>query len=162
MLTKGFHESLPDEDLKLLLKHSVNIQKIAYECWYQSTARGDMMPSCHEVATSYGLAFNIPIIHGRKIFVCDIKHNRFFDIYKAGVYNYPHSWNLLPLPSGESIILDLFPNESCSLVPLIVKNPNPAYHAVEKIEKMVLRELTEPTSTAAIDYFTNEFKRIVA
>jgi hypothetical protein len=119
------------------------------------------MPSCHEVACAYEKAFGTPAVHGRKFTIAAIKKLRWLDYFSGQISNYVHSWNVIMLPSGTKVIIDAFPNETCSLAPIILPHPHPAYREGDtKIIRLVEDAMSKQESITTIDFFAAEFKRI--
>ena len=162
MLTKEFCYGLKNEDVAPFMEHYMNLQHIKISCWGKPDGDTlEYMPGCHTVSYAYEKAFGAKAVHGRKFHVGTTTQLFMANYFYHKVQSYVHSWNVLVLPSGTEVLLDLFPNETCSLAPIILPNPHSAYKTGNAaITNTVEDAMKSPMSLAMIDFFTNEFLRI--
>lgn len=162
MLTKGFHLALESQDIKPFMDTYLRAQEIMLSCWGKPTENeGERMPGCHEVAYAFEKAFGVPAVHGRKFFITTVKKLGWMNYFKSEVSNYVHSWNVLTLPSGKQVIIDIFPNETCSVSPIILPCPHAAYvPGPINLAKRIEMNIRRPEYAATVDYFATEFERI--
>ena len=121
-----------------------------------------LMPYCHLVAHAYALAFDVAAVNGEKVFITETRTWWFGHFVIAKASRYAHSWNLLRLSSGEEVILDLIPDETCSMSPILVLSQNPSYtEPRDGVAKRCIAEyLASEYQQCRIKYLADEFKRI--
>ena len=120
------------------------------------------MPYCHHVAHAYAKAFDVEVVNGEKVFITQTRTLWFGHFIRARVSRYAHSWNRLVLPSGKRVILDLFPDETCSMFPIVVLDPHPAYtkHRDGLADKAVVELLSQPYQQERLDMLISEMVRL--
>jgi hypothetical protein len=102
--------------------------------WF-STAKGEYIPSCHEIAHAYGEVFGLKVVDGEIAYIKDHRliPAKFFREEKINVtcQFIKHSW--LEFEAGYArFILDIFPETQVSVLPLMHRWPHPAYYVPDE------------------------------
>lgn len=118
------------------------------------------IPPCHAVARAYAEAFDVQYQDGwRHTIALDKSEPQPF-------YKYGHSWNIITTPDGFDLVLDLFPEDTCSLFPILLssKDARYAYRPLElSNERIALSERFDSVEEIRkVQALKSEFLRIDA
>jgi len=141
--------------------HVQRIQAITLQVDTPSLRGAKLMPTSHHVAHAYARAFGVPVVDGDKIAVTSADTINMRRVSVA-VLTSPHSWNILHLPNGQSVILDLFPGSASSLVPTLVLSPHPNYvfHSDGLVARFVKERLSTSCNQEMVNCLVKEFIRV--
>lgn len=157
---------LEDPNAKKLHTHYLRLMQIRLDFWgLQVPGLKDLelwMPECHHVSHAYAKAFAVDVVDGEKVFLTNSRTWFFGRAITGRVARYAHSWNVFQLAEDKQLIFDIIPNETCSLTPVVVEYPHPAYtEPRDGVAKRCIGELiTQPREQERIDLLAEEFKRI--
>ena len=120
------------------------------------------MPSCHHISHAYAQAFGVDVVDGEKVFITRTSTCWFGHFVRGKVSRYTHSWNVLTLPSGKRVILDLLPGETCSMLPNVTLAPHPAYtrHEDGVAGRCVTEFFLQPYEQERLDLLVVGLRRI--
>jgi hypothetical protein len=120
------------------------------------------MPACHHASHAYAQAFGVQVVDGEKVFLTSSRTWFFGRCITGKVSRYSHSWNVFEFESGKKVIFDLIPDETCSLTPIVLEYPHPAYtEPRDGVAKRCIREkLSQKQEIERIILLSKEFKRI--
>lgn len=157
---------LSSQDEGVFLPHYKRLVNLRFRAEPMNATGGSKdsvwMPHCHHVSHAYAQAFGVEVVDGEKVFIAQTKTRWFGNFISGKVLRYAHSWNLLSLPSGKRVILDLFPDETCSMLPIVVLDPHPAYtvHWDGLVHRGVQELFAKPDEQERLNILVAEFKRI--
>lgn len=85
------------------------------------------IPSCHVVAHAFAKAFGYRAIDGEHCYYHGVKVHRDNRSMKVDFSTLLHSWVEIKTEKGNTFILDIFPDEGCSVFPVLYRGPHPGY-----------------------------------
>lgn len=118
-------------------------------------------PSCHAVARAYAEAFDVGYQDGWKHTILPRKYLFFW----KPLYRYGHTWNILKPAEDITIVLDLFPEGTCSLMPMMLaqRDARYAYQRLSASEQQALTDhMSSKSSLEQVAALKKEFLRIEA
>lgn len=120
------------------------------------------MPMCHHASHAYAKAFSVDVVDGEKVFLTKSRTWIFGRLITGRVSRYAHSWNVIELTPDKQLVLDIIPDETCSMVPIVVEYPHPAYtQPRDGVAKRCISELIlQPQHQEIIELLAEEFRRI--
>lgn len=124
--------SLYDNEARNIVREA-SVRAYAVRLWiadwiHSITPTGDhIIPSCHVVAHAFARTFGYEAIDGEHAYICGVKTSRWFDKMRVDSTTMLHSWVELETAKKNRFILDIFPDEGCSIFPVLYRAPHPAY-----------------------------------
>jgi len=102
------------------------------------------IPGCHVVAHAYAQVFGAKAVDGEHAYF------KGREVSETGqtcidLSTYAHSWNILEINDNLSLILDIYPDIGCPMMPVLLKNPHPAYWVPtdELFKRQIVKTLKE-------------------
>jgi hypothetical protein len=116
------------DDKGVLKTHLLRILRIKLTfCGLSRPEGGVWMPGCHHVAYAYAKAFGVEVVDGEKLYCSGHQRSFWSRNIVPQITTYTHSWNRVEIAPDVRVILDIFPDETCSMMPIVVRDPHPAY-----------------------------------
>jgi|GEM_PF-5802281 len=120
-----------------------------------------VIPTCHAVARAYAEAFNVDVQDGWKHTYLPRKYLFFW----KPMYRYGHTWNIVTVGEKNQVLLDIFPEETCSLLPIMMRKCDSVFY-YQKLSKNEQRLMSEHMDTREmtkrVTQLKEEFLRIDA
>ena len=124
------------------------------------------IPSCHAVAHAFGNVFRLPVVDGEFAYIDRTKlvprrwlREESIDVHSSFI---KHSWIRLTVEGEVEFILDVFPEELCSVFPALFMAPHPAYYVPDeqKHRDVFAKVHQDPKVRKDTEFLTAEMRRI--
>ena len=164
LLRKDFHDVLKQDTGGMILRHFLRAIRIRIKFNGLRMAHTDerLLPNCHEVAHAYARAFDIGVEDGLCTYISGKR------IESVGAEAFPvasqfmHSWNVIQLPNGITVILDIFPDIGLSMMPTLHAHPHPAYSIPEdkNFHTQMRSILWDPKFDVSVELLADAFRAL--
>lgn len=114
------------------LIYRISVEAYSVRLWlseflFVTDSQGSKIPCCHRVAHAFAEVFGYKVVDGEHCYQDDVKLLKDGMTMRVHSTTLLHSWVECETSKGKRFILDIFPDDGCSIFPVLYEAPHPAY-----------------------------------